>query len=353
MLALLVVAAFAASVLVPDESGPRRVDDRARGSLTSLVTDENAGLDRCTPGAAALARCGAAPPIRGLDGWVGTDPGPIDGLRGQVVLVEFFSYACLSCQRALPQVQAWSERYAGSGLQVVGVHVPTADFDTVPGSVDTAAREAGLTFPIGLDDGYATTTAYRNRYQPATYLVDAEGEVRALHFGEGGYGRTETQLRALLRQRDPDVRLPARVGTVARAPGGPGTTPELVLSASPSASYGGTPAVADDEPVDYFAPRRLKPDSWALDGRWTGESRSLRASGGDATLVVRFTAARAYLLAGGTGSLVVETPGEPDRRVPLTAGPRLVPLLQEGSPDDRTLTVRVPEGGAVRTAAFG
>ncbi|MDO9379893.1 MAG: redoxin domain-containing protein [Nocardioidaceae bacterium] len=353
MLALLVVAALAATVLVPDEPGPRRDDEPARGALTSLVTDENAGLDRCVPGAAALARCGPAPAIRGLDGWVGTDPGTVQDLRGRVVLVEFFSYACLSCQRSLPQVEAWSQRYAAAGLQVVGVHVPTADFDTEPGVVAAAAREAGLTFPVGLDDGYATTTAYRNRYQPATYLLDATGEVRALRFGEGGYGRTESQLRALLRERDPDVRLPDRVGTIARAPGGPGTTDELVLSAAPSSVYRGTPAVVDDEPTSYFRPRRLDPGGWALDGRWTGESRSLRASGDDAVLLLHFTAAQAFLLVGGDGTLEVRTPDGPARRIALSPRPRLVALVDAPEAADRTVSVRVPDGAVVRTVSFG
>ncbi len=119
----------------------------------------------------------------------------------KVVLIEFWTYSCYNCQNTHPYVNAWHEEYADDGLLVIGVHRPEFEFEKDPGSVEAAVREAGIEYPVVLDNDSATWDAYDNRYWPARYLIDADGFVRYRHFGEGAYEETEEEIRSLLREK--------------------------------------------------------------------------------------------------------------------------------------------------------
>ncbi len=120
----------------------------------------------------------------------------------KVILLEFWTYTCFNCQNVQPYVNAWHDKYAGEGLQVVGVHTPEFGFEKEYANVAAAVREAGIGYPVVLDNAYATWDAYDNRYWPAIYLIDADGFVRYKHFGEGAYGETEEKIEALLAEKD-------------------------------------------------------------------------------------------------------------------------------------------------------
>jgi len=119
-----------------------------------------------------------------------------------VVLVEFWTYTCFNYQNVQPHINSWHDAYAGEGLQVVGVHTPEFGFEREYANVRSAVREAGIEYPVVLDNAYATWDAYDNRYWPAIYLIDADGFVRYKHFGEGAYGETEAKIEELLAERD-------------------------------------------------------------------------------------------------------------------------------------------------------
>ena len=130
-------------------------------------------------------------------------------LKGKVVLVDFWAYSCINCQRATPHLLAWDKAYRSLGLEIVGVHSPEFAFEKSAGNVQSAISKEGIRYPVVQDNNLATWTAYRNQYWPAKYLVDAEGTVRSIKFGEGGYGQTEDQIRSLLKAANPSVELPA------------------------------------------------------------------------------------------------------------------------------------------------
>lgn len=158
-------------------------------------------LSNCPEGAEVLQNCGAAPEITGITGWLNTPDGaPVDlkSLRGKVVLIDFWAYSCINCQRAIPHVVDWYDRYKDAGLTVIGVHTPEYAFERVPGNVAKGAADLGITYPVALDNSYSTWTNYHNRYWPAEYLIDANGVVRHVKFGEGGYDTTERLIRELL-----------------------------------------------------------------------------------------------------------------------------------------------------------
>ncbi len=141
--------------------------------------------------------------IRESFGFINTDGVSIEEAVGEkVVLLEFWTYTCFNCQNAQPHINAWHEKYEDDGLLVVGVHTPEFGFEKEYANVEAAVREAGIEYPVVLDNSYATWEAYDQRFWPAWYLIDADGFVRYKHFGEGAYGETEQKIRDLLAEKD-------------------------------------------------------------------------------------------------------------------------------------------------------
>jgi thiol-disulfide isomerase/thioredoxin len=150
----------------------------------------------------SLPDLGAAPDFTGNERWFNTADGrplSLEQLRGKVVLVDFWTYTCINCVRTLPYLRAWDRKYARDGLVIVGVHTPEFTFERDPGNVADAIKREGLRYPVAQDNGYKTWEAYGNQYWPAKYLIDARGQVRYTHFGEGEYATTERNIRTLLR----------------------------------------------------------------------------------------------------------------------------------------------------------
>ena len=138
-----------------------------------------------------LPNLGRAPNFTGITAWFntpGNQPLTLSQLRGKVVLVDFWTYSCINCQRALPHVEGWYNDYKKDGLVVVGVSAPEFAFEHVVSNVESAAGNLGIDYPVAVDDNLATWDAYNNEYWPADYLIDPTGVVRAYNFGEGGYG---------------------------------------------------------------------------------------------------------------------------------------------------------------------
>jgi len=146
------------------------------------------------------ARAAPAPEFAGIDNWINSAPLTMQGLRGKVVLVDFWTYDCINCQHVLPYVKDWHRKYRDQGLVVVGVHTPEYGFERNLNNLKTAVQRGGIAFPVAQDNRYATWNAYDNRFWPAFYLVDKRGEVVYSHFGEGDYAQTEAVIRKLLAQ---------------------------------------------------------------------------------------------------------------------------------------------------------
>jgi cytochrome c biogenesis protein CcdA/thiol-disulfide isomerase/thioredoxin len=141
---------------------------------------------------------GSLPALSGATTWLNSPPLSREALRGKVVLIDFWTFACINCQRALPHVRAWAEKYRDQGLVVIGVHSPEFAFERNVDNVKRAARDLGLQFPIAIDNDFAIWRAFSNQYWPAHYFVDAQGRIRFHHFGEGEYERSEQVIRQLL-----------------------------------------------------------------------------------------------------------------------------------------------------------
>jgi cytochrome c biogenesis protein CcdA/thiol-disulfide isomerase/thioredoxin len=327
----------------------------ARQALAGVTGEHTGGaLSDCTPSSPVLAECGRAPAFVGISSWLNTPgdrPLSVAGLKGRVVLVDFWTYSCINCQRTLPHVEAWNAAYAKDGLTVVGVHTPEFAFEHGVGNVRTAAAQLGVHYPIAIDNAYATWDNYQNEYWPAEYLVDATGTVRHVDDGEGGYSQTETFIRQLLRAADPRVVLPPRTDVPDRTPQVQ-TTPESYLGYHYSEPNLYEESVTPDAMTDYQAPSSLPQDTFAFGGSWDIGSEAAVAGSG-ATLSLHFQADDVYLVLGGTGTLKVSVNGVPTRTLVVSGVPRLYQLVGPGAYQRGTVTLAATRGVQAYDFTFG
>jgi cytochrome c biogenesis protein CcdA/thiol-disulfide isomerase/thioredoxin len=243
---------------------------------------------------------GTAPDFIGNQEWFNTPGGrplSLPELRGQVVLVDFWTYTCINCIRTLPYLKAWDEHYGGRGLTIVGVHTPEFPFERDAGNVEDAIEQNDLGYAVAQDNEYATWSAYGNEYWPAKYLIDARGQVRYTHFGEGDYEETEEAIRELLAEagHSPGREMTEVKGEQASALV---TTPESYLGAARADRFLNGPIVPGTH--RYEAPERFAYDSLAYEGTWRighDEATSVRRS----RLHLLFGARRVFLVLGSRG----------------------------------------------------
>ena len=321
MIALAVALVFNLPALlqraVPDYTAaiPKRIganDIRRKLNLGGTGTGTSGGqLADCSDGAEQLQQCGPAPAIKGIAQWLNTPGGASIGLaslRGKVVLIDFWAYSCINCQRAIPHVVDWYNRYRDRGFVAIGVHTPEYAFERVPANVASGAAALHITYPIALDNDYATWNNYQNLYWPAEYLIDANGTVRHTKFGEGDYDGTEKLIRQLLVAASPDTRLPAPVNSVDTTPQSR-LTPETYLGVGKTGNYGG----AGDYKVGtatFSYPTTLTDDKFALRGRWILDDQGASADSDDAAIRLNYTAKDVYVVVGGTGTITVNRGGK-------------------------------------------
>jgi cytochrome c biogenesis protein CcdA/thiol-disulfide isomerase/thioredoxin len=304
-------------------------------------------------GAANVGDCGPAPDFAGIQQWLNTPDGKpltMASLRGKVVLVDFWAYSCINCQRELPHVEAWAKNYAADGLVVVGVHTPEYAFEHVPANVASGVHRLGLTFPVALDNSYDTWNAYDNQSWPAAYLIDASGQIRHLSIGEGDYPQEEQNIRQLLAAAHPGVALPAATEVPDTTPQDPGQTPETYLGSQRMQGYAGQGRYADGR-GEFTAPSGLHTSSFALSGAWTIGKESI-SSGAGAGITLAFHASKVYLDVGGTGTLTLSGDG-PTRTIHVSGAPDIYTVASSAQPADGTVTIRLSPGLRAYSFTFG
>lgn len=163
-------------------------------------TDDMIGKPFDMPTNNKLPVLGKAPEFIGISNWLNSEPLTMSELKGKVVLIDFWTYTCINCIRTLPHVTSWYNKYKDQGFVVVGVHTPEFEFEKDTGNVQNAIKQYKIFYPVAQDNDYATWNAYSNQYWPAKYLIDKNGVVRYVHFGEGKYEETERAIQALLKE---------------------------------------------------------------------------------------------------------------------------------------------------------
>jgi thiol-disulfide isomerase/thioredoxin len=310
-------------------------------------------LADCTDGADQLQQCGPAPAVTGITQWLNTPGGaPIDlaSLRGKVVLIDFWAYSCINCQRAIGHVVDWYNRYHDDGFVVIGVHTPEYAFERVPGNVASGAAALHITYPVALDNDYATWNSYQNLYWPADYLIDAHGTDRHTKFGEGDYDGTERLIRQLLVDADPNVTLPGATNAVDTTPR-TRLTPETYLGVGRGFNYGGTGDYKTGT-ATFAYPATLPADRFALRGRWTLDDQGATAGSDDAAIRLHYTGKDVYAVVGGTGTITV-TRGGKTTTTAIGGAPTLHQIVADETAHPDQLDMQVSPGLQVFSFTFG
>lgn len=325
-----------------------------RKQLNKLTGVHQTSLTKCDANATALVNCGPAPKFAGITAWLNTAgdrPLSLARLRGKVVLVDFWTYSCINCQRTLPHVEAWYRRYAKDGFVVVGVHTPEFSFEHLVSNVKAQAAAFGVHYPIAVDDNYGTWKAYNNAYWPADYLIDAAGDVRHIHFGEGDYSGTEQAIRELLAAAHPGRALPPATDVRDKTPTGE-MSPETYIGYERLQYLVSPTNVVRDAPAVYRFPSSLPLGGLGLAGTWTDHAQEATAGPG-ARLELSFLAQQIYLVLGGKGTLDVSVNGRHIQTIRVAGIPRLYTLFQAGSAVSGKLQLRASPGIQAYDFTFG
>jgi thiol-disulfide isomerase/thioredoxin len=253
------------------------------------------------PAAVQLPVEGSLPSLAGATEWLNSPPLTAAGLRGSVVLVDFWTYTCINWLRTLPYLRAWAQRYHDQGLVVLGVHTPEFDFEHDLDNVRQAVKDLGVDYPVAVDNDYAIWTAFDNHYWPALYAVDAQGQVRHHHFGEGDYQQSEMVLQQLLTESGADGIDPNPVTVQASGVGAAADwdslwSPENYLGYEQTENFASPNGAVLGTRHGYAVPARLRLNHWALAGDWTVERQAtvLHQAGG--RIAYRFHARDLHLV---------------------------------------------------------
>ncbi len=245
---------------------------------------------------------GVMPPLTGATTWINTPPLTTEQLRGKVVVVDFWTYSCINCIRSIPYVRAWAEKYKDQGLVVIGVHTPEFAFEKSEANVRQNIQRLGIDYPVAMDNDFAIWRAFKNQYWPAHYFIDAQGQIRHHHFGEGDYAGSERVIQQLLKEAgaagvaNDVVRVQAN-GAEAAADMGQVGSPETYVGYARAENFRSPGGLARDG-VKTYAGAPLQLNDWSLAGDWrvTREHADLQKAGG--RVAFRFKARDLHLVMG-------------------------------------------------------
>lgn len=346
--------------------------DAMSGSNTMMMSGNNTMMMAAKPGLAdALPVEGAMPPLTGAVEWLNSAPLTAEGLKGKVVLVDFWTYSCINCLRAIPYVKAWAEKYKDQGLVVIGVHAPEFAFEKDLGNVKKAIGDLGITYPVAVDNDYAIWRAFKNQYWPAHYFIDANGQIRHHHFGEGEYDQSERVIQQLLAEAGKadvargivDVKAD---GVQAAADTAEVQSPETYVGYARAENFLPADGLVKDAAHDYQL-QKTSLNQWGLTGNWTVGDEMAVSNTGDGGIFYTFHARDLHLVLGpGADGKPVRFQVTIDGKAPgeshgtdtdaegngTITGQRLYQLVRQHGPvADHTFQIRFLEPG-VQAYAF-
>jgi cytochrome c biogenesis protein CcdA/thiol-disulfide isomerase/thioredoxin len=323
-----------------------------------------------TDPASSLAVEGELPSLSSAVQWLNSPPLTPEVLRGKVVVVDFWTYSCINCLRAIPYVRAWYEKYKDEGLVVIGVHTPEFAFEKNIDNVKQAVADLKISFPVAIDNDYAIWRAFRNMYWPADYFIDGQGRIRDHAFGEGEYKRSEHTIQLLLEEAG---KMNVSSGFVAVKASGAQAAPDDDDDRSPETyvGYGRaenfiSPGGAVKDTAHVYAVAAPKLNQWGLSGDWTVGAERAVLNRQDGGIAYRFHARDLHLVLGSRSGQPIRFKVTIDGKLPVDShgvdvdadgqgvvtGQRLYQLIrQSGTIGDHTFEIRFLEPG-VEAYAF-
>jgi cytochrome c biogenesis protein CcdA/thiol-disulfide isomerase/thioredoxin len=309
----------------------------------------------------------AAPELKGIQDWINSDPVTLASLKGKVVLIDFWTYSCINCQRTQPYLNKWYDKYRNDGFVIIGAHAPEFAFEKIPENVRQAVTEAKIKYPVALDNDFATWNAYKNEFWPAKYLIDKDGQVRYTHNGEGDYDETERAIQALLKESGHKITdsIDKNNTTV---PVQNGQTPETYLGYERGERFANASQYKQDKTVSYVLTDKLQENEWSLGGDWKIGAKESVAVSETSLLRVKYSAKEAYLVMNGPNDkpVTLELNGQkvtqvvnggsdvnPNGQVHLE-GARLYRLIKSSQfTKNQILDITVPKGTTINALTFG
>ena len=347
----------------------------ATSNGVALPTDSTTSLVPYDASQTTAARVAAkslvypkAPEISNPSGFINTDGQPITiaSLAGnKVVLVDFWTYSCINCQRTIPYLNAWYQKYKDSGLEIIGVHTPEFGFEKVQSNVQAAVTRLGIQYPVVMDNDYGTWNAFGSEYWPNKYLVDIDGYIVYNHSGEGSYAEEEAAIQKALIERDEVLGLPNTVPTGTVDPSGLDANANENLIQSPETYFGsnrneyfgnGTPGEPGPQTFTLPVSADQAPNTFYLSGAWNINPEYAETSDADAKILYQYNAKDLYFVASSptTAQIKVLIDGQPigaahgdDVNADGTAtisGNRLYKLVEGASYGPHTIEIEVTSG---------
>lgn len=343
----------------------------------SAATDKTGDLQTQATQSSALtnidkSRFKMAPELKGISGYINTDSQEFQELiEGKVVLYDIWTYSCINCQRTIPYLTAWDEKYSDKGLLIIGIHSPEFEFEKDINNVEMAVEKFGINYPVVLDNDKVIWQAFENRYWPRKYIADDEGYIRYDHIGEGAYDQTEKVIQDLLEERA------ARLGlNVASAQ--PlvdleefkhgSRTPELYFGynfAFGRNQLGNSEGFKPNQDVTYTIPQSLKDNFFYLDGTWKNLEDRMVLVSESGTIKLPYFAKQVNIVSDGQSELTILLDGKlisqsdagndvtEDGNVKIS-GATLYNLVNTPEPSKHTLEIQVNKPGfEIYTFTFG
>jgi cytochrome c biogenesis protein CcdA/thiol-disulfide isomerase/thioredoxin len=298
-----------------------------------------------------LAHPYPAPKLLGISDWINTAPLELSQLKGKVVLIDFWTYSCINCLRTLPYLKDWYAKYHDLGLDIIGIHSPEFSFEHDLSNVQQAVKKEGILYPVGLDNQFVTWQLFNNKFWPAHYLINKNGDVVYEHFGEGEYDVTENNIRFLLG-------LSATTLTMSKqAEQSVAATPETYLGYQRQENYFSNEIVVKNGSANYSYPALLPEDGWALQGRWQIAADRIVSAQAGASIKLHFKAGKVYGVMGvvnGSEMTVRLRLNDQDQGMVSVNRNQLYTLLSFKKQEEGTLELIAPASGLeIYTFTFG
>jgi thiol-disulfide isomerase/thioredoxin len=342
--------------------------------FTSLESPSN-GIDKNTQKSQALladkSKFEKAPELKEIAGYINTDAEQLKNqIKGRVVLYDIWTYSCINCQRTVPYIVAWNDKYADRGLVIIGIHSPEFEFEKDIDNVKRATEKFGITYPVVLDNDKQIWNAFGNNYWPRKYIADDEGYIRYDHIGEGGYAETEKVIQDLLSERASKLGLKVVTAQplvdIQESRNG-ARTPELYFGYDfvfGRDQLGNLEKFHPDKEVKYTIPDKLQNDHFYLDGIWKNVSDRMSLVSDSGIIKLQYFAKEVNIVASGESDLTILLDGKPVSQedsgadvkdgISHTSESRLYNLVKTKDPDSHTIEIQVSRPGfEIYTFTFG
>lgn len=313
-----------------------------------------------------------APKLDGIAGYINIEPEKLDKvIKDKVVLYDIWTYSCINCQRTLPYIAAWNDRYSDKGLVIIGIHSPEFEFEKDINNVELAVEKFGITYPVILDNDKKIWDAFENRYWPRKYIADFEGYIRYDHIGEGAYEETEMVIQELLKERAAqlglNIEMVEQLVDIEEFEHG-SRTPELYFGydfAFGRNHLGNKEGFQPEQSIEYVIPQTLKDNYFYLGGTWKNLDDRMVLISEKGTIVLPYFAKQVNIVAAGESELQILLDGKPiseqdagadvakDGTV-ITSDSTLYNLVDAEDPARHTIQINVSKPGfEIYTFTFG